>query len=226
MPTLYILGGANGVGKTTWYNTALKNGDIDPSLSFINVDNIILNQFQGNYSYENDIKAKGIAKERIAELIKNKESFIMEANLAKTADYDLLNSYRNAGYEIELYFLSTNNVEINKGRVLQRVQEGGHDVAPSIIEHRHKIALTYLKSKILEFNKATLYDTSQRYPRKMVELKLGKILYKNQSLQQWAKETIFIAERLQEKLIQKKNLGLDQNENLNEGQKKSHGRRL
>jgi len=42
MPVLYILGGANGSGKTTWYNSQVAIGDIDPSIPFVNIDNIVL----------------------------------------------------------------------------------------------------------------------------------------------------------------------------------------
>ena len=38
MPKLYILGGANGVGKTTWYQTGIEQKYITAELPFINVD--------------------------------------------------------------------------------------------------------------------------------------------------------------------------------------------
>jgi predicted ABC-type ATPase len=50
MSTLYVLGGANGVGKTTWYQFGIENNAISPELPFINIDMIVLREF-GTYTY-------------------------------------------------------------------------------------------------------------------------------------------------------------------------------
>ena len=56
MPTLYILAGPNGSGKTTFYFNAVKQGLIDSRLSFVNVDLIIRNEL-GDYNEVNFAKA-------------------------------------------------------------------------------------------------------------------------------------------------------------------------
>jgi len=99
-----------------------------------------------------------------------------------------------------LFFLGTENVQINRERVQQRVLEGGHDIPPSLIEHRFQIGLSYLKSKILEFTEATLIDVSQKAPKQMAILKLSIITYKHPEILPWVKETLHLAERLQQKL--------------------------
>lgn len=70
MPVLYILGGANGSGKTTWYNSQVASGDIDSSIPFINIDNIVLQEL-GCYTIENIALGETIAKERMAHYIEN-----------------------------------------------------------------------------------------------------------------------------------------------------------
>jgi predicted ABC-type ATPase len=47
MPALYVLGGANGVGKTTWYQWGIENKSINPELPFINIDLIVLRELGG-----------------------------------------------------------------------------------------------------------------------------------------------------------------------------------
>jgi predicted ABC-type ATPase len=47
MPALYVLGGANGVGKTTWYQLGIENKSINPELPFINIDLIVLRELGG-----------------------------------------------------------------------------------------------------------------------------------------------------------------------------------
>jgi hypothetical protein len=47
MPTLYVLGDANGVGKTTWYQTGIENIEVDPETPFINIGTIVLRELGG-----------------------------------------------------------------------------------------------------------------------------------------------------------------------------------
>lgn len=196
MPVLYILGGANGCGKTTWYYDQLSQGAIDSSLSFINIDNIVLNEL-GSYTSENIALGEQIGKERMSYLIDRNESFMIESNLSKSADYEWIEKMQGNGYETVLYFLATDNVLINKARVLERVKEGGHDVAEAIIEQRYRMGLTYLKSKVINFTEAYLIDTSKSVPEMVALIKKGKVIDKVNTPASWVTETLFIAERLQ-----------------------------
>lgn len=198
MPFLYILGGANGSGKTTWYNSQVSIGDIDLSIPFINIDNIVLNEL-GSYSAENLVLGESIAKERISAYIENKNSFMIESNLSKSSDYEWIERMNHHGYHTILYFLGTENVEINKDRVLNRVAQGGHDVAVPIIEQRYRMGFSYLKSKILNFTEAYIYDSSEQLPKQMAALKRGIIIEQADDAPMWVKEILFIAEKLGKK---------------------------
>ena len=199
MPTLYVLGGANGVGKTTWYQTGIENNAINLELPFINLDTIIHHEL-GGYTSENIAKGEQLAKERIATFIKERKDFIIESNLSKSSDYDWLELMRKNGYETVLFFLGTIDVEINKKRVNARVNEGGHNVAEPIIEHRYRMGLSYLKSKVLNFSEATLIDVSTHEARMVAHLQKGQILYKEVECPKWVQESLHIAERLEQKL--------------------------
>jgi predicted ABC-type ATPase len=112
MSTLYVLGGANGVGKTTWYQFGLESSAISPELPFINIDMIVLREF-GTYTTENIVKAEQIAREKMRQLLLERKDFMIESNLSKAADYDWIERMRKNGYETVLYFLGTGNIEIN-----------------------------------------------------------------------------------------------------------------
>jgi predicted ABC-type ATPase len=135
----------------------------------------------------------------MALLIKENRDFMIESNLSKATDYDWIGAMRKQGYDTVLFFLGTENVEINKARVQQRVLEGGHDIAPSLIEHRYQVGLSYLKSKILEFTEAKLIDVSHEVPKEMAVLKMSEIIYKNPKVVIWVQKTLDLAERLQQK---------------------------
>ena len=65
-----------------------------------------------------------------------------------------------AGYEVILYVLCNDDINININRVQQRVIEGGHDIAVEIIRHRYKMAHTYLKDKLHLFTESYFIDNS------------------------------------------------------------------
>jgi len=197
MPTLYVLGGANGVGKTTWYQTGIENIEVNPKIPFINVDTIVLREL-GGYNPENIAKGEQLAKERMRRLIQDREDFMIESNLSKSSDYDWIAAMRKNGYETVLFFLGTKDVELNKARVQARVREGGHDIAEPIIEHRYRMGISYLKANVLLFSEATLFDVSTDEPRKAAQLQKGRIIYREPDCPEWVKDSLQIAEKLKE----------------------------
>jgi predicted ABC-type ATPase len=196
MPALFVLGGANGVGKTTWYNIGVENGLISSTLPFVNID--IVQKELGGYTVENTVIAESIVRDRMRALIEEKRDFMIESNLSKKADYEWIGRMRAQGYKTNLFFLSTGDVRINKERVAQRVTEGGHNIPEAIIEQRYRMGLSYLKSEILLFDEAHLVDVAE-IAQEMALLQSGKIISKEQNLPNWTKEVMFMAERLQEK---------------------------
>lgn len=195
MPFLHVLGGANGAGKTTWYQLALEKGIISDDLPFINIDLIVLREL-GAYTPENIAQAENIARERMRVLLQAGDDFLIESNLSKASDYEWIARMRTNNYNTVLYFLGTSDVEINKSRVRARVLEGGHDVPDPIVEQRYQMGLTYLKSKILDFSAAFLIDVSGEQPQQMAKLEQGVIAFKHPDCPPWVQGSLDLAERL------------------------------
>lgn len=195
MPTLYILAGPNGAGKTTYYETAIAEGFIDSNLPFINVD-LITRALPGMYTAENFAKAEVIARNKIKEHINSMSDFMIESNLATQKDYDWITAMIKQGYDVVLFFLCTSFLEINTNRVKKRVAEGGHDVAESIIEHRYKMGLTYLRGNLQLFEKAYLIDNSGETALVMAEINNGTLSTKEPNAPVWVTNALYIVERL------------------------------
>lgn len=194
MPILYVLAGPNGAGKTTFYNAALRDAFIPDALPFLNVDNTA--KELGSYSVENLSKAETIIRNKMSGLIKQKQDFLIESNLAKESEYDWLQKMKAAGYDVILYFLCTDNLEIHYKRVQRRVKEGGHNVPEEIIKHRYNMVLTRLRSQLSLFKEAYLFDTTFDTAFLIAHLKNGKIINRVSSDIDWVNHLLFIAERL------------------------------
>jgi len=172
VPVLYILAGPNGTGKTTFYSIAVQTGLIDKDLPFINVD--LITQNLGGYTQENYIQAENIYRNTVKKYIDSNTDFMIESNLADSRSYEWLTLIKSKNYQLFLYYLSTDDVAINIGRVQRRVLEGGHDIPESIVKSRYLQSHSYLKTKLSDFKEAYLIDnsadTSQIQVRLIMEL--------------------------------------------------------
>src|SRR6267142_2182209 len=133
MPTLYILGGPNGVGKTTFANEYLP--DEAKQLEFVNADLIA----RGLSPYDPDsvsMEAGKIALKRIHELIEHRIGFTWETTMSGKTAVGWLRQAREAGYTVKAYFLWVRHPETTISRIRQRVTEGGHNIPEDVSRRR------------------------------------------------------------------------------------------
>ncbi len=133
MPTLYIIAGPNGVGKTTFADRYLP--DEAKQLEFVNADLIA----RGLSPYDPEsaaMEAGRIALTRIRELISNRTAFTWETTMSGKTAVVWLRQAREAGYVLKTYFLWVPNPETTIRRIRQRVVEGGHDIKEEVSRRR------------------------------------------------------------------------------------------
>ena len=131
---LYIIAGCNGAGKTTASFTILP--EIIFCKEFVNADEIAkgLSPFQPE---KVAFEAGKIMLNRINELLANDESFAFETTLATKSYKNKVKEAQMKGYDVTLLFFWLQTIELAKGRVKTRVAEGGHNIAPDVIERRY-----------------------------------------------------------------------------------------
>jgi predicted ABC-type ATPase len=133
MPTLYIIAGPNGVGKTTFADHYLP--DEAKQLEFVNADLIA----RGLSPYDPDsaaIEAGKIVLRRVRELISRRIGFTWETTMSGRTAVNWLRQAREAGFALKAYFLWVRNPETTIYRVRQRVVEGGHDIPEEVSRRR------------------------------------------------------------------------------------------
>jgi len=133
MPTLYIIAGPNGVGKTTFADRFLP--DEAKQLEFVNADLIA----RGLSPYDPDsvaMEAGKIALKRIRELISQRIGFTWETTMSGKTAAGWLRGARGAGYKLKAYFLWVRDPGITIRRINYRVAEGGHNIDEAVSRRR------------------------------------------------------------------------------------------
>jgi predicted ABC-type ATPase len=94
------------------------------------------------------------------QLIANDISFTFETVMSHKSKVDFMKIAQDKGYRVYLYFIATEDPEINISRVNVRVAQHGHYVAPEIIKDRYYKSLGQLKEAISNTNRAYFWDNS------------------------------------------------------------------
>ena len=186
-PKLIIIAGPNGTGKTSVTNKILEHEWIEGCL-YINPDNIANNNFGDWNSPEAVLKAAKLASEmREASLLK-RESICFETVLSAPDKIDYLKRAKAAGYFIRLFFVGTDNLEINAARIARRVMEGGHDVPISKIISRYSKSIANCCIALKFADRGYVYDNSVDFadPKLLFRTTDGKIEKEYGEINEWA----------------------------------------
>ena len=155
-----IFAGVNGAGKTTLYFKAQEKGII---LGYrVNVDEIA--QSIGNYkNTSTQIRATKIALNTREQYLKNGYSFNQETTLCGKSIINLFHRLKEYEYKINLFYVGVSSPKIAKERVLIRVNNGGHNIEPNLIEKRYYESLENLMKVLPLCDKTFVYDNSIDY---------------------------------------------------------------
>jgi predicted ABC-type ATPase len=93
-------------------------------------------------------------------LLEQKISFTFETVMSHPNKVKLLEQAQRAGYRTYLYFIATDDPEINISRVRNRVKLGGHSVPEDRIVPRYYRSLDLLLDAIRHANRAYVFDNS------------------------------------------------------------------
>jgi predicted ABC-type ATPase len=133
-PTVIVLGGVNGAGKTTSAQKLL--ADRLGVRSFTNADEIA--RGLSGFAPERAAVAAGrIMLQRLNELARERVDFAFESTLSGRAYLAFLRNLRESGYAVEVYYLWLRSADLAITRVRQRVLRGGHNIPEETIRRRY-----------------------------------------------------------------------------------------
>ena len=162
-------------------------GDVKKRLGFAN-DRLEFGKVEVN-SYFASV-ACDFLRQKLLEL---KVSFTFETVMSHPNKVKLLEQAQHAGYRTYLYFIATDDPEINISRVRNRVKLGGHSVPEDRIAPRYYRSLDLLMDAIRHANRAYVFDNSGDNKKHtwLVEITDGRVLeLKSAQIPAWFKRSV------------------------------------
>ncbi len=161
-PTIIIIAGPNGAGKTTFAREFLPQEA--SCLTFINADLIAqgLSPFRPE---EAAARAARLMLEMLAECVTHGESFAIETTLSGRTYAQMIPQWKQAGYQVALFFLQLPSEDLAVARVADRVAQGGHHIPEPVIRRRFHAGIAnfnHLYKPLVDAWK--LYDNSGERP--------------------------------------------------------------
>jgi len=158
-PLLVVIAGPMGAGKTTFYDAHLKKGF--PTL------------------------IPPISHQREAAL-REQRSFAVEDLIIDT---ELLESARNAGYATKVIFISTEDHNLNVGRILIRMSHGGQSVPLKAVPESYEESMKSLPQARKHADDLLVYDNTPdgKGHRLVARLISGELVRVTHSSPDWLK---------------------------------------
>ena len=191
-PTLCVVAGPNGSGKTTTTIQLLNNEWAADSL-YINPDNIAQEMFGDWNSPEAVLKAAEKATQMRYECLEQGSDFVFETVFSSPEKLEFLKKAKEAGFFIRFFYVCTSDPAINVARITQRYLNGGHEVPISKVISRYYKSLLNAEEAIAFVNRAYVYDNSidDQLPRLLYRTVDGELFKRyTEDIPNWAQTMI------------------------------------
>ncbi|WP_273454929.1 zeta toxin family protein [Nevskia ramosa] len=162
-PRCILIGGPNGAGKTTFAREYVPNEA--GIIHFVNADLIAA----GLSPLKPELAALAAGRLVISELerlVAQRADFAFESTLSGLGYIRHIETWKAAGYRIEMVFLRIESAELAMHRVADRVKQGGHHVPDEDVIRRLSRSYANFETRYKALaDHWELYDSSQQPPR-------------------------------------------------------------
>lgn len=160
-PFYVVFAGVNGAGKSTLFQSGLwRTEDTPRHIVRINPDEILLEQ-GGDWANPHDQAAAG--KEALARLERAfavRASLNHETTLAGKLALKNIKRAHGLGYRVMLYYVGLPDAATAIERIRHRVETGGHNIDPKIVERRFRASILNLGKALPYCEEVRAYDNA------------------------------------------------------------------
>lgn len=178
-PIMTVFAGTNGAGKSTlsmqmreWLGEL-----VDPDQ--------IARELKPEDPRSADLSAGREAVKRIRSLIKSGKNFAIETTLSGSFVLKHMQIAKDNSYEIILYYIGLEDVQMHIDRVASRVEQGGHWIAEDDIRFRYGQSLQNLKPALAIADQVIIIDNTYE-PLIVAEIMQGNLIYCVESIPSWS----------------------------------------
>ena len=180
MRTYTIIGGVNGVGKSS-FTGVLKERCTDLGTIF-DVDKITA-ELGGNA-----LAGDKAALKKINECINKEVSFTQETTLSGRRTEATAREMVEKGYRVRLYYIGLDSAADSISRIANRVKRGGHDIIPALDVERRFAGRWEAVAKVLPYcDEAEFYDNDNGFVL-VAEYRNGELRTVGSLVPAWLKE--------------------------------------
>ncbi len=183
MKQLWVLAGGNGAGKSTFYNQVLR----PLGMPFVNAD-LIAREYFPEDPESNSYKAAKLAEFLRIDQLQFGGSFCFETVFSHPSKIDFIAQAKAMGYQVILVVVHLSNSSLNKMRIRQRVEEGGHSVPDDKVDSRIPKTLDNIKKAIPLCDEVRVFENSSlaRPFLPVLTIKKGRVEKELDVLPTWA----------------------------------------
>lgn len=124
------------------------------------------------------------------QLLDNGISFTYETVMSYPGKIDFLMKARENGFRVYLYFVSTEDPDININRVKLRIEQDGHSVPEEVITSRYYKSLNNLREAVKQTDRAYIFDNSETQANLIAKINDGTDVTMNDAVEmpKWVEE--------------------------------------
>ncbi len=210
-PEFYVIAGPNGAGKST-------NGYlfVPPSVNIFNGD-LVFADLVKRYPDIDPIRLQGGVAHALEQAkdkaLASKVHFAFESNYSSDMASEIVQTFKAAGYKVNLVYFGLEDIEMSSLRVKLRHGIRGHYVSPDVIKYNFEEGVKRVKKDLSLFDNIIFVDNSEQ------KLKVVEFYQKTSRRQQ---KTIFPVKWYTEHFegtMQKLNLALKQVKKVRSGRR-------
>lgn len=176
MKTYTIIGGVNGVGKSSLTGVLLAN--LQDLGYVIDVDKITA-QCNGD-----KITGGKKAIKKINDCIDKGISFTQETTLSGRKTLETIKKAIDQNYKIRLFYVGVGSLDESLARIANRVKKGGHDIPTSDVQRRYATRFENLMRILPYCNQAEFYDNENGFV-KVAKYENGSLFFEGAYMPTW-----------------------------------------